>query len=319
MNKILETTKLIVDDSVFVKINKNRIVDFVEDFRFAVGSHWLDGLDVDFSSLNLEQRLNIILFFDALVFSYWGDPKWTIEYAGREHDGSYAMIMSIKRALEEGYQIFDWGYCENISREDFAHIFRGNVEIPLFEERLNIIREIGSVIIQKFDGRFSNLLERANNDVETALELIMNNFPSFEDVSFYKDDEIYFLKRAQILVDDIHRLFPDLGYTQFKNIGKLTACADYKLPQILRKFGVLEYRDDLCHMIDSRTEIEHDSIEELEIRANTIWAVEYIKEELLNSRDIEINSIDIGGQLWLATQEKKGDDKPYHLTRTIYY
>lgn len=319
MNKVLETTKLIVDHSSFVSINRKKIFDFVNNFHFKDSGHWLDGVDFDWTPYNLEQKLNIILIFNALSFYYWGDPKWTIEYQRENYDGSFGMIKVIERALVEGYEITDWGYCEKISEKDFAHIMRGNVEIPFFQERLNIIRNIGKRIVEKYNGRLTNLLQRFNSDIHTALELIINNFPSFEDISFCDENEVYFLKRAQLLVADFHTLFPKLEYLQMKNIDLLTACADYKLPQILRKTGVLEYSSDLADKIDRKTIIEHDSQEEIEIRANTIWAVEYIKEELKNTREMELNSMKINEQLWLATQEKKKDDKPYHLTRTVCY
>ena len=46
--------------------------------------------------------------------------------------------------------------------------------------------------------------------------------------------------------------------------------------------------------------------------------LELIKNEI-NKRYPDINSMDIDHYLWTRSQDKKVDDKPYHLTRTIYY
>jgi len=90
------------------------------------------------------------------------------------------------------------------------------------------------------------------------------------------------------------------------------------LPQILRRFGILEYDNSLAGKIDGKIEILHDSEEEIGIRANTVWAVEFIKE-FVKARNPEITSMGIDDHLWLASQEKFPDEKPYHRTRTTDY
>ena len=86
----------------------------------------------------------------------------------------------------------------------------------------------------------------------------------------------------------------------------------------MRKLEVLEYTDALAEKVDSKTEIPHNSAEEIEIRANTIWAVELVKE-IVKKRRPQIMSFEVNDHLWLATQEKFSDDKPYHRTRTTAY
>lgn len=65
-------------------------------------------------------------------------------------------------------------------------------------------------------------------------------------------------------------------------------------------------------------ELIHDSDEEIEIRAHTIWAVELITQEA-RKRIPGLMSIEVGDYLWQATQKKYPDDKPYHRTRTTAY
>lgn len=101
-------------------------------------------------------------------------------------------------------------------------------------------------------------------------------------------------------------------------MNQITACADYKLPQILRKLEILEYAPILVEKIDNEIEIKKGSPEETEIRANAIWAVEFIKEEV-KKRNPQIMSFQINDDLWLATQEKFDGDKPCHRTRTTAY
>ena len=181
------------------------------------------------------------------------------------------------------------------------------------------MHELGSVMVENYNSDLKSFLEKGNGDALKLLELIVKNFPSFYDSSIYKGGEIIFHKRVQFLVSDISicQMFKKQCIIT-RNIDQLTACADYKLPQILRRFGIFEYADSLRDKIDDKVEIPHDSEEEIEIRANTIWVVEYIKEQV-KEKSPDITSMSIDDHLWLASQEKFADGKPYHRTRTTSY
>ncbi len=317
MNKILESTKFVVDNSAFVKISKERLVEFSKGFEHGKKSHWLSQAPFDFFNLNPDEELNFTFVFNALSFCYWGEPKWKIEHDGKAYDGAWAMVIALGRGIKEGFPLIDFEYCSKINRDDFSKILRGNIEIPLFEERLRILHEIGSVMTEKYHGNLKSFLEKANGNALKLLEMLVSEFPSFYDSSKYKGKEIIFHKRAQLLVSDIHQMFKKQGLVS-KNVDQLTACADYKLPQIMRRLGIMEYTDELAKKIDNKIELPHDSEEEVEIRANTIWAVEFMKEEI-KKRNPEITSMGIDDHLWLASQEKFADEKPYHRTRATAY
>lgn len=308
-----------MENSDFVKINRERLVEFSNGFDHGKAEHWLSAAPFDFSHFGDEEKLHFVIIFNALSFCYWGEPKWTIEYKDKKHDGAWGMILALGRGIEEKATLLDFQFCSQISKEDFAKILRGNTEIPLFfEERWKILREIGASMVAKYDGKAKNLIAEANGDAQKLVELIVQNFPSFSDTSSYKEKEIYFYKRAQLLVADIYQIFDGQGFGALKNVDQLTACADYKLPQILRKLGILEYTTALAEKVDAKTEIAHNSPQEVEMRANTIWSVEFIKEEV-KKRSPQILSFEVNDHLWLATQEKIDGDKPYHRTRTTAY
>lgn len=318
MNKVLDSTKYVVDHSACVSIKPEAVKRFSDGFAPGNSRPFLSDMPLDISKLSEEQKLNFLLVFSSQAFSFWGEPKWTVEFEGKKLDGSYGMVLAIKRALAEGKAVLDPKYRAAISREDFSQILQANTEIPLLDERLKIFVETGRVLEEKFGGGISNLLRGANHDVLTLLELIADNFSSYRDASEFMGRKVYFFKRLQYFVSEIYETFDGKGWGQFQNIGELTACADYKLPQVLRKFGVLEYEKKLADKIDKKVPLIHNSEEEIEIRANSIWAVEYIKEQL-KKRMPNITSTDINDHLWLYTQIKRPEDKPYHLCRTTAY
>jgi hypothetical protein len=312
MNEILKTTKFVLDNSKYVKINKNKIKDFCKVFSESHINHWLNEAPFDFNKLNENEKLHSLLVFDSISFSYWGTPKWTVNYNGENFDGAWGMIVSVCKAVANKKQLLKANYLKNISEKDFSDILKGNVEIPLFSERLKILKEVGSILERDFNSDFNNLKKESKGDALKLLDLILKHFPSFNDFSPYKGKTIYFHKRAQLLVADIYQMFNE----EMKNLDEITACADYKLPMVLRKLGILEYSRELADKIDNRIEILKDSEEEIEIRANTIWAVEFIKQEL-KKKIPKINSIHINDHLWLLGQIKDPKDKPYHLTKQL--
>lgn len=318
MNKILETTKFVVDHSASVAISREKIAEFTKDFRHGNLPHWLAASPINYAHLNDEDKLNFLLVFNSTSFCYWGDPKWTVEYKGEKYDGSWAMVAIIMRAIDEGKPILDSKYRASISREEYGQILRGNVEIPLFEERWKITKAVASALVEKYDGDFGTFVKSAQGDAHTLLAMITDQLAAFEDTETYQKKTIYFYKRAQLLIEDINQTFAGEGYGELSGLDDFTACADYKLPQSLRKLGIFSYVADLENKIDHLIQLPKGSPEEVEIRANTIWAVEMIKQEL-QKLGKQASSTGINDHLWLMGQKKNMDDKPYHRTLTTAY
>lgn len=319
MDKVLKTTKFVIDNSKFVKINNEKVVEFANNLNYESVNHWLNEAPFDFNVLDTdEEKLHFLFILNSISFSYWGEPKWTVEYKGKQYDGAMGMIAALGQATEKGEPILAFSYCASISEEDFSRILGENITIPLFKKRLEFLREVGQGVINKYQGKLKNLIDDAKGDAMNLLNAILKDFPLFEDSSIYKGKEIFFLKRVQLFISDLYEMFNGMGLGKLQNINLLTACADYKLPQILRKLGILVYSHDLANKIDNKVEIPHNSEEEIEIRANTVWAVEHIKKAV-QRRLPNIRSTEINDHLWLLSQAKLPDNKPYHRTRTIVY
>lgn len=111
---------------------------------------------------------------------------------------------------------------------------------------------------------------------------------------------VLFLKRAQILVADIWSCFEGKHYGNISNIDCLTMFADYRVPQVLHRLGILFYSDSLYEIIKSETEIPPGSQCEIEIRGCSIWAVHLILLKILDVEpDVKINSILLDYYLWV--------------------
>jgi len=315
---VLESTEPVTRLSEYVRIDENEVERFCSNLSSLDVRFWMDTIPFSYKSLSIKEELMFIFVFNSINFCYWGDPKWTIEHQGKSLDGAWGMIASLRRALEDGVPLLDSRFLSEIDESTLEQVFRGNKTIPLFAERLRILREVGNILGEKYNGDVTRIVERAEMDILRLLGVITTDFPSFYDGGTYKGQEVIFHKRAQLAIADFYRTFKGKGFGKFSNISQLTAFADYKIPQVLRKLGLLEYSQYLASKVDSKIEIPTGSPEELEIRASTIWAIELIRRELEGEAP-GITAMDIDSYLWVQGQQKGSEDKPYHLTRTTAY
>ena len=318
MNPVRESIRHVVENSRHVAVNQEGIESFVRDFDKNKLNHWLSISPFGINSLTDTEKLNFVLVLDSISFSYWGCPKWEIDYHGKIYDGAQGMMAALGRAVESGKPILDTNYLAGMGRKGLEGILRGNIEIPLLDERQRILNEAGLALVGKYGGDCSKLLEKADVSAIRFVELLIEGFPSFKDSATYSGKEIYFNKRAQLLASDLHHAFEGKGYGRFYDIEELTALADYKLPQVLRRWNVLAYSPELKAKILGKADLIEGSSEEVEIRASTIHAVELIKE-MLKKKIPDITAAKINDYLWLEGQKKLPGGEPYHRVRTTKY
>jgi hypothetical protein len=282
------------------------------------------------------RTLNWMAVLDALNFCFWGDatpgetdparlPRWRVYWRNRWHDGYNALAVALRRATEAGFPLWDAAFLAEMSPETLAEILRPDpdergvaVEIPLFAERLTNTHEVGRVLLAEYDGQFAGMVAAAQGDAVALALAIAEKLPSFDDVTIWQDQPVRFYKRAQILVSDIVSAFAGQSWGDFPNLGDLTCFADYKVPQMLRRIGILEYSADLAARIDRLELISAGSEDEIAIRAATVWGVELLRRALADEA-MSVTAAAIDYRLWLAGQSAHGLDRPYHRTRTIYY
>ena len=104
----------------------------------------------------------------------------------------------------------------------------------------------------------------------------------------------------------------------------MTTFADYRVPQLLRHVGVLEYSTELATRVDSYQELEQNSEHELSIRAGTVVAVEELVEYLNSyskSNSKKYTAVSIDWYLWQVGEKlhQQGQLQPFHRVRTHFY
>ena len=293
------TCKYVMDNSQHVKINYDKLDDFIKHIDCDKLKNWLLYNSYNLLKLDVERIINFLLIFESIDYSFWGNPKWEIDTNEGKKDGSdallYAMIMYVKETKNTDFS--------KVSFDEFN---------DLLKERYETVVNISKILNEKMNGNFYNYIKEIKSDKE-LFNVIINNFESFIDEREYDGKTIYFYKLAQLLTSDILHIREELENIKV-DYSNLIGCADYKIPQTLRTLKIIEYDEELAKMIDQKIQLEVSSKYEVEIRASQIVVIDYISKKLTNSNPIDINDF-----LFIYSKKVKDIVKPYHLCRNTNY
>jgi hypothetical protein len=232
--------------------------------------------------------------------------------------GYYGLASALKLALESGTPMTEASFLRDMTAEALSNLLAGSGTLPLLDERVDALRELGRVLLDEYSGRAVDLVKAAAGSAVMLARLLAEKATSFQDKAYYEGRDVFFYKRAQIFAADLYGAFEGRGWGRFKDIRRLTAFADYKLPQVLRHLGILIYAESLAEKVDRQALIKAGSTEEVEIRANTIWAVELIRQAM-QEKDKSVTASQLDWMLWNLGQQDTYRAKPYHRTRTVFY
>ena len=261
---------------------------------------------------------SFVLVLDTLNYCFWPEPRWVFDYEGEILNGYWALASSLKTAILAGRPILDVRYLSRITPDELAEILGGRRRLALMEQRAAGLRELGRLALDRCDGDLAAIVESAGGDAIRLVETVRDCLPSYRDCVEYRGATVWLLKRAQILAADLYGALAGEGLGNLTRIDSLTTFADYKIPQILRHFGVMNYSQGLARMVDGRIPLPAGSPQEVEIRAVTIWCVELLHAELLE-RGIARSAVQLDWLLWEESQTINHQAPPYHRTLTIYY
>ncbi|HRA47930.1 MAG TPA: queuosine salvage family protein [Thermomicrobiales bacterium] len=326
---VLESTRFVMAQAESVRIDQDALRRIAEELAGLMSSapdwhdprHYADGS---------WRTAGWVLVLDALNFCFWSEgpnPKrrWQVEWDGRVENGYWALAAALTRSVAEGHEPWDPTWLAGLTMRDVAHMLRpqmeGGREIPLLPLRIQNLHEVGRGLQAAYPNDpvpIVPLIKSANGSSAELIQTIVRRFPSFNDVTSYRGQAVHFYKRAQILIADLHGAFFGRGLGAFHDLDTLTTFADYKVPQVLRGFGALQYASELDTAIAARTLIPAGSPWEVEIRAATIWACEWLRQILAEGGAHHL-ATEVDWLLWFAGQSLPDTMSTYHRTLTVFY
>ncbi|UCH28037.1 MAG: queuosine salvage family protein [Trueperaceae bacterium] len=208
-----------------------------------------------------------------------------------------------------------------LSPEQVTSLLGQDLEDPVRAELMSLyagaLNELGSLLVEKYQGRYAALLEEADHSAG-RLVAGLSRLKDFRDIAYYRGFEVPFYKRAQITVSDLALAFGGRGYGFFEDLDQLTMFADNLVPHVLRTDGLLVYGPELATKLARGELVAPGSPEEVEIRAVALHAVEELVREL-RGRGLEVSARQIDIALWNRGQEPRYKRLPRHRTRTVFY
>ena len=237
-----------------------------------------------------DRMVAYILVLDTINFSFWGGPG-----------GYWKLAQGLRDAFAAGDPLWEPERLESLRREELT---RWTGDLPMMDQRVQALRELGAA---------GGLLGHVKDSAILTVRGLAKRLKSYADVADYESRAIPLLKRAQIVCADLH----GAGLAEFADLDALTCFPDYKLPQVLRHFGALEYSPALAGRIDGWQELRPGEPAEVEIRAATVVAVERLRQEL-EEGGRRLRAFEVDWMLWEVSQTLY-PVRPHHRVRTIFY
>ena len=272
-----------------------------------------------------EDIIRKTMLINTLNFAFT-DFESQIKYALNVGDNTFsdtdAMVYQIDQAVEVGIDFYDGHYLRDITETTFKSIFRANIEMPMSKEKTDVLNQVGQILVEEYKGDWLNFVKSGPKKLyqngEGLIERLVSQFERFRDTSIYLGEKVHFLKLAQLAFWGIHRELGKYGDFYIEDMENMTAFADYIVPVALEKMKIITYSEKLKNKIEQGVLIESDSIEEIEIRAATLFVTAQLTEEInklkLDEEKIIIPQLDF--KLWTDFHANKS---PHHLTKTIMY
>ena len=278
--------------------------------------------------INYEGNPNIVpgeyirktMLINTLNFVFT-DFSTSVKYKIENLSDTDAMVYQIDKALIEGVPLTQGHYMRDMDLKEFKRIFTGNIEMPMADEKVKILNNVGDTLVTKYGGDWINFIDdgpkKLYDNGEGLVERLVRDFKRFDDHSIFENEKVYFLKLAQLAFWGIHRELSK-SYFFIEDMENMTAFADYIIPVALESFGIVKYSSGLKEKIDSGILIDRDSIEEIEIRSTSIYVTAKLTELINNYKNEEEKIIipQLDFKLWT---DFHADERPHHLTKTIMY
>lgn len=264
-----------------------------------------------------ETMLAFTFLLDAINFG----SGWFPVLAKRDGMSGYRTVATACKEHFEREGAPEASALEATTTEGMAVLLGQDAEAPEVAELMALFaqawRDFGAWLRVSHGGRYDRAIESAEGSAARLVDALAK-MSLYRDRARYEELDVPLYKRAQITAADLARAFPGKPWGTFHDLDRLTLFADNLVPHVLRCRGVLAYDAGLLARIDREELLPVGSLEEVEIRAVAVVAVERLVEALAErGRPTTAHALD--GLLWNAGQAKEIKTRPRHRARCSFY
>jgi hypothetical protein len=322
---VLDSVRYAVESSRDVHTHHERIVEVASWMAYEELPMPEFALPFGVGQGGVNEAIDFVMVADSIDTAFTDfarHEKFQVDYLGQHWSDSEAEFACIKRAVDNGIPFLDGNYLAKITRSELDKVFQGNIEMPMLDEKLKALHQVGKVLAENYDGHFHKFIHACSpklyDNGNGLIDRLVAEFSRFKDVSMLDGHEIKFYKLPQLGIWMLYSTLRKPGRFRLDDPQKMTAFADYIVPVALRLHGITSYSEKLERAINSHQLIPRDSRWEIEIRAHCIYATAVLTEEInkLRPPDLKVIIPQIDARFWTHFHTTTW---PHHLTQTIMY
>ena len=321
-SKVLSSLNPVIENLQTINLNLDQIMNVAD---------WIAYEDFpppeqNISKNNPDEFIRTTMLINTLNFAFTdfeSSTKYEIVREGKVLSDSEAMFVQIQEAISSGVQLYDGNVLSDLDEKQLKSIFKGNIEMPMMSERLDILLNVGAKLSDDYGGDWINFInagpKKLYDNGEGLIERLISEFPRFDDTSQYDEKyNIHFYKLAQLAFWGIHAELAGTGDFYIEDMQSMSAFADYIVPVALEVMKIVEYSEELRNKITNGEIIARDSLEEIEIRSTSLYITAKLTEEINKRRPAEKSIIipQLDYRLW---KQYHATHRPHHLTITTMY
>lgn len=336
---VKRTCRLVMSETQHVTIHMDRVTDFVDSIPTTTNITWdEEGWHYTASeyppSAGQERKERIALYIlalDAINFCFWPNEDHDDMKRSNPLEYNHLAVALTKLASSSSSEEYFFSplHLSNITVQEMklaieSHLLPG-MTLPNIAERCRLWNELGHVLLAPpfcttMNGTCNNVLNTmlnlSQNDGPRLVKLLVSYIPGFRDETIWNGKWVALYKRAQITVGDLNAALN----LNLSNMDHLTTFADYRIPQLLRHVGILEYSTALSTKVDTFDETLTRE-EEVSIRAATVVVVDELAALLHTRTAKKITAVELDWHLWQVGEalHEKGQLSPHHRVKTIFY
>ena len=321
-SKVLSSLNPVIENLQTINLNLDQIMNVAD---------WIAYEDFpppeqNISKNNPDEFIRTTMLINTLNFAFTdfeNSTKYEIIREGKVLSDSEAMFVQIQEAISSGVQLYNGNVLSDLDDKQLKNIFKGNIEMPMMSERLDILLNVGAKLSDDYEGDWMNFInagpKKLYDNGEGLIERLTSEFPRFDDTSQYAEKyNVHFYKLAQLAFWGIHAELAGTGDFYIEDMQSMSAFADYIVPVALEVMKIVEYSEELRNKITNGEIIARDSLEEIEIRSTSLYITAKLTEEINKRRPAEKSIIipQLDYRLW---KQYHATHRPHHLTITTMY
>lgn len=300
---VREACRWVASRASFVRIDDGALAAYADTMPDRAA---IPGLDPDdhFVAGSREHVAAFVLCIDAMNF---GSGWWPTVRKRPGKSGYRTMAAGMTdRFRAEGP--WEAGALAELPAAELARVLGQDPDHEVVGLFAASLRDLGAHIRDDFGGDWLGPVAAVEGSAVALAELLAG-WACFYDISPYEDRQVPFFKRAQLAAADLQAA----GVARFGDLDRLTAFADNLVPHVLRVDGVLELEAQLEARIEGEELLEHDSPEEVELRACAVHAC----ERLATATGLSEAEVDF--VLWHRGQDPRYKARPRPRARSTAY